>query len=191
MVSALVSAPVGLGFGGAAWANNFSGASGTTGCNPTVNNMADNNYHTFYYSSLASTTREAQDQARALHYDPTDIDTVVLGSATSTTDVVVYDLNYTSYCNLNWDGGPGNNFFALVTCASKNSTSACEKHELRYDNSDIDFLPYEERVGLACHETGHTVGLEHRDAETGCLETAAPYPNFLTWHDFYHIQDAY
>lgn len=172
-----------------AW--NFSGANGMTGCSPAWVNMADNNYHTFYYSGLVPTTAEAQDSARIYHYDGTDVDTVVVGTLTTATDAVIYDANYTTWCGYNWDGGPGNNIWGVTHCVSINSADECEKHHIRYDDSDIDGLSYEGRAALACHETGHSLGLFHRDEEYGCMITSSPYPNNLTVHDALEINAHY
>lgn len=48
--------------------------------------------------------QDAQNGVRIYIYDGTDVNTTLLNSVSSATDAVVYDLNYTTYCGINWDG---------------------------------------------------------------------------------------
>lgn len=162
--------------------------------------MADNNEHTFYYSNLWTQTRDAQNAARINIYDPTDINTKLLTSVSSTTDAVVYDEDYTTYCGYDWDASaPATNIWGLTTCVSINSALECEKHEIRYDVPDVLAMTSNARIGLACHETGHSVGLKHLDNPTGdatfrgCMYTLADptYWPFLSPHDVGHINANY
>lgn len=174
---------------GSAGASNFSGANGATGCSGgSPVNMADPNPHTFFYSDLAATTSDAQEWTRVNLVDPTNVNTSLLGSVNSLTDVVAYDQDYTSYCGYVWDGG----MWGLTTCVSLAAGNRCEKHEVRYDNSDIDVFSVDGRRGLTCHETGHSLGLLHRDTEGSCMRTSGPYPSFYSGsHDVPHLNGNY
>lgn len=171
-------------------ASNFSGANGRTGCgNGSPVNMADNATHGFFYSNLKDTTRTAQNATRTNVYNPTDINTITVSTVTSTTDVVVYDNDYTTYCGYTWDGSGG--LYGLTTCVSLNSANECEKHEVRYDNSDLDPASAANREAMACHETGHTVGLLHRNTDTSCIANPFTGARVLSSHDRSHINANY
>lgn len=176
----------------AGWANNFSGANGATGCAPV--NMADNGTHAFYYSSVTSSMVSATNWNRINNLNPTDVNTSVATTITSTTDVVVYDSNYTTYCGFSWHGS-GGSMIGLVTCVSLNSASECEKHEMRYDTSWTTGRSQAYLRALACHESGHTLGLEHRanstSSDVGCMPSPLPTITQYTDHDVAHLNAAY
>jgi hypothetical protein len=116
-------------------------------------------------------------------------------SPTSATDVVVYTQDYTTYCGRPWHpqvNGPST--VGLTTCVSPNSgASTCEKHEVRYDlswwNQNMD-NGY--RRDMACHETGHTLGLRHpEDVDVAdlnsCVKQNAGTIDYISEHDASHM----
>lgn len=169
--------------------DHFSGANSLTGCggNSPVN-MADDATHYVWHENLVSTTGAALLTAYANIYNPLDTDMVGDSSNGPHTDLVNRDEDYTSYCGYTWDG-PGLNYWGLTTCDSIWPSGRCDKHTVRYDNSDIDGMTADQRVGLACHETGHSFGLRHRDNAAndpyyqGCMYTTGLYKNYLSGHD--------
>lgn len=172
-------------FGGAAQANNWSGATGNTGCTSTLN-MADNADHTFYYDSVVNPSETAADGARQDNLNPTDINTSKLGSPSPSTDVVLYDQYYTDFCGLPWSGLSG-----FTMCVSTNGASECEKHEVRFNLAAIDGLNPGNDKSLACHEFGHSVGLKHRSAGAdGCMDPDHYYAGYAG-HDEDHINANY
>lgn len=143
-------------------AGHFSGATGTTGC--VVVNMADNATHSFYYSAaVPQYMRDALNSIRAVSYDPTDINTVTSTDPNSGTDVVAYQQDYTVFCNQAWHSPGGSGVIGNTQCVSLvASNGRCQKHEIRFDESFVSTAPTSWRNHLACHETGHTLGLSHR-----------------------------
>jgi hypothetical protein len=146
--------------------------------------MHDPNPHTFYYSGVESGTRGAVEWARAQRYEPTSINTSVLSSVSSLTDVVVYDEDYSTFCGYTWH--PAGIIGGHVQCVSLAAGNRCEKHEARYDLSWMNSETVNGRNIIACHETGHTLGLTHRNAEPGCMNHPLG-PGELTEHDVAHL----
>ena len=155
----LIAATLGIVAWPTAQAGHFTGATGLTGC--VAPNMADNNTHSFYYDgSLPQYMRTQVNAVRAESYDPTDINTVTSSNPNSQTDVVAYQQNYTTYCGIAWHGS-GGSAVGHVRCVSL-SGSACQKFEMRFDSSFTSSATTGMRKNLACHESGHTLGLGHR-----------------------------
>lgn len=155
--------------------------------------MADNEDHVFYYSSLSADMVGATTWNRLNNLDPTAINTSTTTTVTATTDVVVYDTDYATYCGYAWDGS-GGTLIGLVTCVSLNSASECEKHEMRYDTSWTASRSTTWQRALACHESGHTLGLKHRDntaSDSGCLPDTQVAITHYSNHDLAHIANQY
>jgi hypothetical protein len=167
-------------------ADNFSGATGSTGC--TLLNMADTYVHTFFYSSVESNMITAIRANNTDIENRSEVDTSELSSVSSTTDVVVYDLNYTTYCGFVWDD-PLNNMFGLATCVSTNSARECEKHEVRFDTPDMNAFTSNQRRSAACEEVGHSLGLKHRNGS--CMQDKDISLTTLSDHDIAHLNAAY
>jgi hypothetical protein len=146
----------------------------STGCKQnTIGNSADSANHIFSYSpDLTSRMISAVDWSRANNLDPTDLATFYISPPQFDTDVVVYDQDYTTWCGYVWNGTPGTSggIEGLTACVSltPNPAGACEKFEVRFDESATATTAATTayRRSLACHELGHTLGLEHGP---GCM----------------------
>jgi hypothetical protein len=161
--------------------------SASLGCEG-VNNSADSISHGYWYNSaLSSTMAQATSWARTNAIDPTDINTFSAPSLAVDTDVVVYDQDYTRLCGEYWDGS-GGFVVGMTHCVSlaTNPANACEKTEVRYDESYTNRVTTTRRRNLACHENGHTLGLDEEFAGTSCMRShATDYTTFtsgdITW----------
>jgi hypothetical protein len=144
------------------------------GCYGIVNS-ADSAAHGFYYSpDLTYAMANATNYARTFVIDPSDINTFTVPSVAIDTDVVVYDQDYSTYCDFSWN--PAGQAVGLTTCVSlaTNPANACEKHEVRYDESYVNWASTAARYSIACHENGHTLGLEHTAGNDGsCMYGSA------------------
>lgn len=157
MAASLTLAPAHAGQVGATYS--------VSNCNagqPGSFNVGDSFDHTFFYSALSAHMTAAQNWSNANIVDPTDITVLYPGFVNSQTDVVVYDLNYSNFCGLTWhpSGASG-----LAVCITLNSVGECEKFEVRYDNSYVDGVSTTMQRAYACHETGHTLGLDHNGGD--------------------------
>lgn len=158
-------------------------------------NSADSSYHTFYYNSgLSSVMRSATDYARAYAIDPMDLNTAMVALAVDT-DVVVYDQDYDRRCLLAWHPTPmGVTGLAECRTLTPNPAGACEKAEVRYDESYTSIATTTERRWIACHELGHTLGLTHNESypDTSCMAAENNGRTTYSWHERVdHIDPSY
>lgn len=114
----------------------------------------------------------------------TDMSTVRQGSSDSDTDVKAYDMDYTGG---NWD-----RTVALYTCTSTANTDpgTCQQGKVQFDLSWLNSYQQAQRESVACHETGHSVGLDHHSSDkSSCLhwQTDVDVSNGFNQHDKDHI----
>ncbi|WP_203906423.1 zinc-dependent metalloprotease family protein [Rhizocola hellebori] len=170
-------------------ADNYSGQTGDTGC--TGLNEADNATHSFHYVDLTQHMTDATNWARTNNLNPTDINTTYDSTLDSLTDVVVRDVHYVDYCGYDWLQPGGSGVVGLATCDSLSPSGQCEQHTVRYNLNFTESTPQSNERGLACHELGHTLGLQHTTGNT-CMQTGYPKPvNDYSNHDRTHIANNY
>lgn len=179
-------------------ADNFSGPSGAVAAcdrgDPGGVNMADAQPHTYWYSANVAanhSVRIHQDWAWNTVFGPTSVEPLPVASPTTATDVVVYAQDYSNYCGRRWHPQPSGTpaTLGLVVCVSLNpGAQTCEKHETRYDlgwwNGGQDDVF---RRNVACHETGHTLGLLHTPDTGSCLYESTRPVDVVTEHDVAHL----
>jgi len=172
-----------------AQANNWGGGVSDTGCDSDIS-RGDGAAYFFYYEGVNDPMREATNHIRNTELDPTDINTSVDNSSDEETDVVVHQDNYgdgNAYCGYNWHP---NGIIGLATCRSQNAANSCRRHDTWYDSSWTSAHGTAAQRALACHETGHAVGLQHWGPD--CLaDPIVTSQNSLDGHAVNHINNNY
>ena len=165
-------------------ASNWYGAtSSTSWCN---GNMQDNSTLTFHRTSGLSTFYMYGSVASVINnkVNPTDLSVVAeLSSPNTTTDIVYYEANYSgaiATCGTTawyWSGStgiPAGSASAIGWTKCQNlSGSKCDRFDIYFDQSWSINASQNYRNNIACHETGHALGLKH-DSNTSCTNTTTP-----------------
>jgi hypothetical protein len=160
-------------------------------------NMADNSSHTFNFQGTTPTWVENMiNWSRTNNLDPTNIDTSLDATLDVHTDVVVRNGDYENgWCGNFW--GPAQNpgiagTVAVVTCdyLLSGSGGKCDRFTMFLLRWYLMGQTTSDRRKVACHENGHTVGLEHA-AHPSCMSAAGPVPQngSFTTHDQNHLND--
>jgi hypothetical protein len=174
-------------FGAAAPASaGFSGASGGTGCN-AVNMARDATVGVYYVNTSLYTS--ALNWTLSTNLNATDVTPTVLSSS-SGADVLVYEGAYTDYCGYDWYQGV-NGTIGLTTCGSLLSNDRCNLHTIRLSTTYAnDATTWQER-DLACHETGHSVGLTHTSSTSSCMYSGSDTASSYNSTDVGYLNSAY
>lgn len=171
----------------AVYASNFSGATSVTGCNSL--NVADSDQHTVYLDDLTTPVANSVEWALTNAVDPTVVDSILVSTLTSSVDVRALDNDYSTYCGYNWHPG-GSSIIGLMKCETLSSGGDCQQATIRFDTSYTNSTTVYNRRALACHELGHTLGLEHRQSDDSCMPSNAPFPsNTYSSHDEQHLSN--
>lgn len=152
---------------------------------------ADGLYHTIYNSSLQSKQASAVTSARA-DVDATDAGpTQMHSSPASYTDVLAYDGNY---------GGSWATKAGVWRCIDALDATTCGQGELFFNLGVLDNLngsagsPYtqSERNAVACHEFGHSLGMDHGTNLDTCMHDPArdATPDYNS-HNVSHLNAGY
>ena len=109
-------------------------------------------------------------------------------------DIIYYDTNYSTTCGYDWHPGdpsdPDTSFVIGMAACSRLSGNKCDSFVVRFDTSYTNTASANHLRTLACHETGHTLGLKHRAG--GCMPATVPLnAHFFTSHDVGELNDNY
>lgn len=151
---------------------NYFGPSNGNGCCL----FADNGEHTFYYAEPGNQTyRDAMNHSFH-HLDNGTKMTTKKVDPSSVTDVW-YWADYFGGCCIHgqWD------------CVSTNSAGECESADVMLNRSNLDGEGQHAKDHTACHEIGHSVGLDHAYQINSCLEQGIDEPRWMASHDKDHI----
>jgi len=144
----------------------WGGVSGSTGCSD-INAASGSNLGAFYYY-LSSPMASAQDYVFANVIAPTDLSTY--SSPTMPTDLIYRDLDYSTYCGLRWYTPGLGGTTGLTTCDSLAwAGGPCSSHTIRFSTVFSNGTSTSGRRALACHESGHAIGLTHASGSTSCM----------------------
>lgn len=174
-------------------ASNYSGGTGSIGC--AALNEADNRTHTFHNVDVESSTSTAIYWSRENNLDgSTVINPEYDATLGNHTDVVVRDQNYVDYCGKDWmQGSPDTSGTVGLTTCDLTAGAPCDQHTVRINLNYTEKASTDtsEKRNLACHEIGHTLGLQHRDA-AGCMKQglSTTYTDY-TDHDRAHLTAEY
>lgn len=160
---------------------------------------ANNRYHWFAYAPTSGPDIvNGFEATRTQSYEGTDLVTSLHG--TGVDDSVDWDL-YSEKCY----GCHSGTILSIADCrwvTSGTGYAYCRHWHVIHDGDQTDALSAAGHQQLACHETGHTVGLLHpRDGSRdhsiyGCMPTGVAFngagdARWLRAHNETHISDAY
>jgi hypothetical protein len=140
--------------------------------------FANNRTHKMSYQ-LNTQFRRAMNWARTNVYNPTDVNTV--NEVHGRDDVASYTNNYK-------DSG----WYGIVDCVDYRNKKVCDHWHLHINTFYGPYTRHAARA-LACHELGHTLGLQHTTATGTCMRTANPanLPLKIRPHDRRHLNNRY
>lgn len=68
----------------------------------------------------------------------------------------------------------------------------CQPSKIRFNGDRRGYYDTSfERVAIACHEIGHTIGLRHTSNTNSCMHAYPQTSNVISGHDVDHINAAY
>ncbi|HYP23964.1 MAG TPA: hypothetical protein VEV43_10345 [Actinomycetota bacterium] len=143
---------------------------------------ADNAEHTVYYEIVGNQSyRDAFDHIVGHLDNATVMTTKKVDTKTSATDVRMI---------ADYVGGSG--FHGEWDCTALNSAGECETAKLTLNRGSLDGAGQHNKDKVACHEMGHSVGLDHAYQISSCMEQGLDGPpRFFADHDKTHINNHY
>lgn len=179
--AALLAAAAALAGAGAmpAAASNFIGCAGTA--DPC---FANNSTHYMSYN-LTTGWRTATEATRTGSYETTDLTTVL--SVHDSSDVY-YEVETQS-----------TSYYGIYFCVTFGSSGTCNHAHVTYNGPNGAGLTATELKSVACHETGHTLGLRHpgdvgapdSDQTTYRCMVVNGFPDTLGPHNAGHLDARY
>ncbi|EWS92440.1 hypothetical protein SSIG_02952 [Streptomyces filamentosus NRRL 11379] len=151
--------------------------------------FADNGAHSFFLDDdLSSGQKAGMNWARSSSLNPTDMTTSLNKTYNKQVDVWAYGT---------WKPtGDQTRWYAWAKCVKmvSGSKTKCDQYTIVFNHK----LPHSNYKALACHETGHTVGLGHESGKNSSFTSAArsclrasPDHNYYSNHDKSHINGRY
>lgn len=151
-----------------------SASNWATGEVPYINLGAQQVY---YYGNLRTYSADATTWTRSNNINPTNMSTSLTSNHDSS-HVHVTD----EYYGATWVGA--------TSCQVYAGNNRCQHWHVKYDLSNWDGWQTYQRRHNACHETGHSTGLDHTSAAS-CMQSGAYSELNFTDHDRNHINSAY
>lgn len=142
---------------------------------------ADNSEHTVFYETVGNQSyRDAFDHIFNHLDNATVMTTKKVDTKTSTTDVRMI---------ADYVGGEG--FHGEWDCTDTNSAGECETGKLIINRGSLDGKGQDNKDKVACHEMGHSTGLDHAFQISSCMEQGLDEPRYFADHDKTHINNHY
>jgi hypothetical protein len=170
-----------------ALATNFGSDDGW-GTNPYNNvSLAQNQSHWIYRDSFLPSNLSS-DILWAVNNLGTGSDIMLLDTAwQALADVRAWSWSWgidypPAWVNCPWSG----------TTSGSHPNMSCFGQDMHFNLSRTEFYDTQaERRFVVCHELGHTMGLKHRQSESGCMQQGNLTINQYTPHDIAHLNAAY
>lgn len=174
----LASGGIALGAAAPVSAENFAGCASSG--NPC---FANNSTHYMSYN-LTTGWRAATEATRTQSYETTNLVTILAAHDSSD---VYYEVETQQ-----------TNYYGIYFCVTPGSYGTCNHAHVTYNGPNGSGLTSSELQSVACHETGHTLGLRHPDFIPApddpnvyqCMVVNG-FPAFLGAHNVKHINDWY
>ena len=176
-----------------AHATNFTGGTGNSGCSANAQDNSTMSWHRT--SGLSTAMRTAVSNALNNHVNPTDI-TVAAEQATpdGNTDVVYREANYVgNYCGFTWHSAGSLIGYTYCRTTSGANGGTCQGFDIFFDQSWEVSTTTTLRGSIACHETGHSLGLTHPGTgidQSTCMSGPNGFQGYST-HEVGHINGFY
>lgn len=160
----------------AAVAHELVGATGNTGCNQLNIHQSDDGTIQYRASGLTIANYNQTVWVMDNVVGPTDLNKSLVPSGG---DFIYFDDAYTDQCGFNWVStqyGPG--VQAHARCM-KLISNMCDTHHMYFSTIYTDSgsgLDTGTRRRLICHETGHSIGIQHNDHTLSTLDSCMKNP---------------